>query len=200
MIINNIIRILLTYLFIVNVAEGLFTPFLAVFVTQSIIGATLATMGFATGIYALVKSIVQLPLARYIDKKPGEKNDYYTMLLGALISIVYAFGLTMVRNQWQLYLLFAAGGFGTACLMAAYYGIFSRHIDKNSQAFEWSLLSVGGLTAATAVGGIAGGIFIEAFGFNATFITAGVLNCIAAILLVFLYPRLKKFDFSHVHE
>ena len=191
--VNRAIQILLIFLFIVNVGEGLFFPILAVFITGSIAGATLKTIGFAVAFYAIAKSILQVPLAKRIDKQVGEKDDFYVMMAGSIIGIIYAFGFIFINLQWHLYLLSVIGGIGAACLMAAYYGIFARHVDKGSEGFEWSLFSVGGLTISAAIGGAIGGVFADAFGFKALFATAGILNIIGAVLLLFLYPYLDGF-------
>ena len=203
--VNKVIRFLLIFLFVVNMSEGLFGPLLAVFITENIVGASLTTVGFAIAIYSIVKSIIQLPLAKRIDSKIGEKDDFHIMLIGAIIGIIYTFGYLFIKTPLHFYILAAFGGVGGACLMAAYYGIFSHHIDKKNQGFEWSLFSVGGLTISMAVGGALGGIFADAYGFHALFKTAGALNIVAAILLLFLYPYLngvrekrKRKHFRHI--
>ena len=188
--VNKVIRFLLIFLFVVNMSEGLFGPLLAVFITENIVGASLTTVGFAIAIYSIVKSIIQLPLAKRIDSKIGEKDDFHIMLIGAIIGIIYTFGYLFIKTPLHFYILAAFGGVGGACLMAAYYGIFSHHVDKKSQGFEWSLFSVGGLTISTALGAAIGGVYTDMFGFNTTFITAGILNVIATIILLSLYPYL----------
>lgn len=62
--IGRAVKILLFFLFTINVAEGLFAPVLAVFITKNILGATLATVGFSVAIYSVAKSIAQLYLAK----------------------------------------------------------------------------------------------------------------------------------------
>lgn len=196
LVINRSIQILLLFLFVENVSEGLFSPLLAVFVTKYISGASLRTVGFAVAFYAVTKSIIQLPLARRLDKQTGEKDDFYVMLAGAIISTVYAFGFLFIKAPLHLYFLSIIGGIGAACLMAAYYGIFARHVDKGSEGFEWSLYSVWGLALSIAIGGAIGGVFTDTFGFRATFLTAGILSILATIFILFLYPYLDKFKKS----
>ena len=190
--VNRAVRVLLLFLFTVNVSEGLFSPLLAVFVTDFIAGATLKTVGFAIAVYAVTKSIIQVPLARRLDKQMGEKDDFYVMLTGAVVCAVYTLGFLFIKSSLHFYLLSIVGGIGAACLLAAYYGIFARHVDKGSEGFEWSLFSVGGLTLSIAIGGAIGGVFADAFGFRALFMTAGSLGILAATLLLFLYPLLKN--------
>lgn len=188
--VNFAIKILLAYLFIVNASEGLFLPIIAIFITNSVAGATLATVGFSIVFYAVAKAVVQVPLARFIDKRKGERDDFIVMFGGAAIGVLYAFGFLLVREPWHLYLLEAWGGIGAACLMAAYYGIFARHVDKGNEGFEWSLFSVGALTVSAAIGGALGGMYADAYGFRALFITAGIANTGATALLLLLYPYL----------
>ena len=186
--INKAVQILLLYIFVVVAGASLFGPILAVFITKSVAGATLKTVGFAIAIYAITKSVIQIPLARKIDKYNGEKDDFFVMLAGALIGIIFPFSMLAVSAPWHLYGLEFLAGAGDASLMAAYYGIFARHVDRGSEGFEWSLFSAFGLTVSTALGGALGGILADAYGFKFLFFTAGVLNVFAAGLLFILYP------------
>jgi len=111
---NKTIQILLLFLFVINVSQGLFSPILAVFVTNFVLGATLKTIGFAVAFYSITKSIIQVPLARRLDKKIGEKDDFYTMLLGATISIIYSFGFLFIKSPLHFYILSIIGGTGAA--------------------------------------------------------------------------------------
>jgi MFS family permease len=188
--VNRVIELLLLLLFILNMAGGLFGPLYAVFVTGFIVGAKLKTVGFAAATYAIVKSLLQIPIARRIDKKRGEKDDFYVMLAGSIVSIVYPLSLMVIKHPWQLYAVEAVNGAGGACLMAAYYGIFSRHIDKGSEGFEWSLFSVWGLTISVALGSVFGGIIADSFGLKTTFAIASAFNFAATLILVILYPSL----------
>jgi len=166
-------------------------PLMAVFITQHIIGASLATVGVAVAVYSIIKSFIQVPLAKRLDSQAGEKDDFFVILTGGVIGIVYSFGFLLIHYVGQLYVLEIVSGIGDACTMAAYYAIFSHHIDKNSEGFEWSLLSVGGLTVSTALGGVVGGFASQRFGFPVVFISAGFLNILGVFILVILYPYIK---------
>ena len=188
--VNRAIQILLVYLFFVVTAESLFAPLLAVFITERIAGATLRTVGFALALYAIAKSAVQVPLARALDNKKGERDDYYTLLAGAGLSVLYPLFLIFISKPWHLYVLEIMSGISAAALMAAYYALFARHIDKGSEGFEWSLFSVGGLTISSAIGAAIGGVMADIFGFTTLFITSGVINIIVFFILFSLYPLL----------
>ena len=188
--VNRAVQILLLYLFFAVAAESLFAPLLAVFVTGFIEGATLRTVGFALAIYAIAKSIVQVPLARFLDTHKGEKDDFYALVAGGFISAIYPFFYLIVSAPKHLYALEALAGVGAALLMAAYYSLFARHVDKGAEGFEWSLFSVGGLTVSSAIGGAVGGVLADIFGFNLLFILSGTINFIVLFVLFGLYPYL----------
>ncbi len=189
--INRIILILLWFLFIANVSESLFAPVLAIYITGTILGATIATVGFSVAIYSVVKSVAQLVFAKRLDRQSGERDDFRLLVAGSFIGIIYPFALVYITTVSQLYFLAALSGIGGAALMAAYYSIFAHHIDRDKQGFEWSLYSVWGLTVSAAIGAAVGGLAVEKFGFVTTFFIAGSLQILAATLILFLYPRLR---------
>ncbi|HEU5114230.1 MAG TPA: MFS transporter [Candidatus Paceibacterota bacterium] len=189
--VNKAIRILLLFLFVVNTASALWGPLFAVFVTGHIAGATLATVGIMAAIYSVTKSVIQLSVARRLDKRPGESDDFAAILLGSLLSTFASFTILGVNKIWQIVFLQILWGIADAFTMAAFYAIFSHHIDRESEGFEWSLFSVGGITVAAALGGLVGGLMAQVYGFPAIFITSGILNAIGFILLLSLYPHIK---------
>jgi len=188
--VNRAIQILLAYLFFIVAAESLFTPIAAVFVTGFIEGATLKTVGFALALYAIAKSIVQVPLARYLDRHNGELDDYYALMAGAVTGVIYPLLLLAISKPWHLYSIEIFAGIGGAFLMAAYYSLFARHVDKGAEGFEWSLFSVGGLTISSAIGAAFGGVLADAFGFRPIFLIIATINTMVFFLLLRLYPYL----------
>ena len=198
--INKTIQGLLLFLFTMNVGAGLYMPFLAIFVTKNIAGATLATVGLLLALAAITKSIIQLPLAKWLDSRAGEKDDYYVILFGTSLVTIYLFGFLFVHSVGGLALLQIIVGVGDAMIFSAYYAVFSHHIDKDSEGFEWSMLSVGGLTISVAIGTFLGGVVAGKFGFETLFISAGLINTTAIIFLLLLYPHMNIMRKSHHYK
>lgn len=190
--INTAIKLLLFFLLVINLSDALFTPLFAVFATGSIPGVRLTHIGMMIAIYSLAKAVVQMPVAAILDKKRGERDEYQAILLGALIGVIYPFGLMLSSSIIHLYVLAAINGVGGASLMAAYYALFAHHTDKKIEGFEWSLLSVFGLTLSTALGSLLGGIISDSFGFQTTLMAVGILNSCAILILVFFSPYIQK--------
>ncbi len=189
--INKSIKILLFFLFVINTAAALWTPIFSVYIIGHIVGATLATVGLMGLFYSVVRSVLQIPIAKHLDAQVGEKDDFKVIFTGIFIAMICSFALLYVVQIWQLGLVQLLWGFADACTMAAYYSIFSHHIDKKSAAFEWSLYSVGGITVSMSIGGLIGGFVAQYYGFPIIFIAAGCMNIFALILLGILYPQMK---------
>lgn len=188
--VNAVIKILLLFLFSFNVTEALVTPIFAVFVTDFITGATLRTIGFTFALYSAAKALSQIPIARWLDAKKGERDDFWAMVFGGAFSVLFPFALLFVSKPWHLYVLHVLLGVGIAFLMAAYYAIYSRHVDKGLEGVEWSFFSVGALTLPSAIGSAVGGVVADMLGFRALFIASGIINAGALLLLFALYPHL----------
>ena len=103
--VNRAIQILLLFLFVINFSFGLYVPLMAVFITNFISGATLTTIGLAMAFYAIAKSVVQIPMSRKLDKHPGEKDDFFALITGGTIAVIYPFILFFISASWHLYLL-----------------------------------------------------------------------------------------------
>lgn len=188
-----VIRLLIYGNFLMITGWGFINPVFAIFIISEVIGGSIKLVGFYTAIYWIVKSLIQLPIARYIDKNNGERDDYWALVLGSSISVIMPFFLIFTHQVWQIFLISIFLGLGDALSVPAFYGIFTRHVDKFRESFEWSVNSVSvGIGAAVAAA--LTGIIVDGFGFRPIFILAGILNFLGLISLVLLYKNLLVSD------
>ena len=167
---------------------GLVGPIFAVFIIDSIAGATLVTVGIGASIYWITRSLIQMPIAYYLDKFKGEKDDFYVLIGGFLIVSLAAFSFMFIREVWQFYLIQFLHALGFGMYVPSWTGIFSRHVERDHSAFIWSLdNTVIGLAAG--VTGVLGGVLAQEFGFSVVFFFAGLFTLFAA-LIVFAVPDL----------
>jgi len=171
---------------------GFLAPILPVFVIRNVEGATLITVGIAAAIYLTVKSVLQLPIANYIDRNQGYNDDFFILALGLLLASFSAFSYVLVKTVWQLYLVEMLHGIAFSLYTPSWSGIFSRHLDKDRISFDWSLDSTTvGLSAG--ITGLLGGIIAENFGFYPVFIIASVFSMAAVLVLIIspdiVFPR-----------
>ncbi len=193
--VNFVIKLFVAVDFLYNFAFGSFGPILAIFVTQQITGGSAKVAGFATAAYWVVKSSLQLPIARFLDKTDGERDDFWAMFLGYFLSSFTPFLYLLATTPTGLYLAQAYLGFMMAWAVPAWYGVFTRHLDRHDVSFEWSLESVFSLGLATAASAALGGFLVDRYGFHVVFIGAGILSMMASLCLIplrrHLIPRIR---------
>ncbi len=184
--INKIIKILMLSDFIIISGFGFIAPIFALFLTDKIQGGTIETVGFTSAIYWLAAVLTRLPIARYIDKTKTEKDDFYFMIFGSILISVVPFLYIISAKIWHIYAIQIIYGLGYSLRLPGWYGMFTRHIDKNHEGYEWSFDSLvsgigSGITAALS------GIMATKLGFNALFILIGAISIVGTAVLIFLY-------------
>ena len=172
--------------FLLISATGFISPISAVYITTQIAGATIATVGFVTTLFWVVKSAVQIPVAAYADATSGERDDYLLMVIGsvimAIVPLLYYF---FIREVWQVFAVEALNGIGYAMSVPTWLAIFTRHIDKHRESSEWTLHSnaVGLGFAATAA---IGGVLADRFGFKVLFLLLSAFTFLGIIALLYI--------------
>jgi len=189
--INRVIRTLVTSDFLLISGFAVFGPIFAVFVTQRIEGGTLEIIGFTAAIFQISKSSLQIPIANYLDKNHGEKDDFYSLIFGSFLIALVPFLYLFASKPIHLYIINMVYGMGAAFAIPPWNAIFTRHIDKMHESTDWAVESVSiGIGAASAAA--LGGIIAQKFGFHAVFLVAGIVALIGATVLIKIYSDLRK--------
>jgi MFS family permease len=162
---------------------GLIDPIFSVFVIEHIVGATLITVGIAAAVYWILRSALEIPIANYLDRTPGEKDDFMALVGGLFLAGLSAFAFSVIDKVWELYLVQILHAIGFALYLPSWSSIFSRHLDHDRVSFDWSLDSTAAGLAA-GVSGLFAGIVAAEWGFAAVFIVGGVLSLVAAFVLM----------------
>ena len=188
--INRVIRTLVTSDFLLISGFAVFGPVFAVFITKEIQGGSLAIIGFTAAIFQITKSSLQIPIANYLDKNHGEKDDFYSLIIGSFLIALVPFLYLFASRPIHLYLVNVVYGMGAAFAIPPWNAIFTRHIDKMHESTDWAVESVSiGIGAASAAA--LGGILAEKFGFQVVFTVAGFVAIAGAITLIKIYADLR---------
>lgn len=189
--VNNLIKILTYSDVLILSGWGLVTPIFAIFITQQIQGGNLELVGLGQAIFLILKSTLQIPIARFIDRIKGEMDDLVIMAAGTIIISLVPFLYTGASKAVHVLLIQALHGFGSALVTPGWLAIFTRHIDHNLEAEEWSIYnSMIGLGAALA--GALGGFLAEKFGFQSLFLVVGTICLAGTSFLYFVYLDLRR--------
>ncbi len=180
--------------FLLISATGFISPISAVYITTQIAGATVATVGFVTTLFWVVKSAVQIPVSAYADANPGERDDYALLVGGSLImAIVPLLYYFFAREVWHVFALETLNGIGYAMSVPTWLAIFTRHIDKHRESSEWTLHSnaVGLGFAATAA---IGGVLADRFGFKILFLLLSAFTFLGIAALLYIKKEMLEKD------
>jgi MFS family permease len=162
---------------------GFIEPVLSVFIVERVVGATLVTVGIATALYWILKSILQIPISNHLDRAKSEKAAFTALVGGLLLAGFSALAFSVVNQIWELYAVQAAHAVAFALYIPSWSGIFSHHLDHDRVSFDWSLDStVAGI--ASGVSGLIAGAMAAAWGFVAVFIAGGIFSLVAAFVLI----------------
>ena len=131
-----------------------------------------------------MKSLIQLPIARFLDRSKGEENDFWAMFFGYFLSGLVPFAYLFITTPGELYVTQAFLGVCMAFAVPAWYGIFTRHVDKWRISFEWSWQSVFSVGTATAFAAALGGYLADHYGFRIIFLFAGLISILISLLFL----------------
>ncbi|PIR72317.1 MAG: hypothetical protein COU42_01765 [Candidatus Nealsonbacteria bacterium CG10_big_fil_rev_8_21_14_0_10_36_24] len=195
--INKVIKILVVSDFFLNSAWGLLAPIFALFIVQNITFGNTAqaakVAGFSTLCYWTVKSFLQIPIAKYLDKNHGEKDDFLFIVLGTFLTGLVPIGYFFSSLSWHIYIFQVLHAVGMAMMVPSWYAIFTRHIDKGKEAFEWGLDSTF-LGFGVGITGAIGGIMAAVFGFKLIFILVAAMNIISVFCLLVIRKQISPKD------
>jgi len=186
--VNNVVKYFVLSDLALMSGWGFISPLFSVFIIEKIAGATIATVGVATALYWVVRSVVQLPIADYLDKTEGERDDFYALIFALILAGISAFSYTLVKSVSGLYFVQFVQALAFGIYVPAWSGIFSRHLDEKRKSFDFSLDSTA-IGVASGISGLIGGLLVNYFGFNVVFVLGGILSFTAA-LLINLVPKI----------
>jgi len=179
--INKVIKILTFSDVLLLAGFGFISPIFAIFIANQIQGGNAQVVGFAAAIYWIVKSILQIPFGRYLDKVKGEKDDLWFVVIGNILAAIAVFGFVFSSLPWHIYFLQSIYSLGMAMNIPGWSAIFTRHIDKGKEAFEWSTRSTF-IGIGAGISGALGGVIATQFGFNILFVGVGIFALASAFL------------------
>jgi hypothetical protein len=186
-IINKIVKVLIVSDFFLNLGWGFLSPVFAIFILQNIVSGNALkaaeVAGFSALFYWISKSFLEIPIGHFLDKRHGEKDDFWFMVVGTFITAIVPIGFLFSFMPWHIYFFQIIHAVGMAMVLPSWLAIFTRHIDKGREAFEWSMETTSIGMGAGIAGGL-GGILASYFGFNILFILVSVLSIIATVLLL----------------
>jgi len=192
--INKFIKILISTDFILSSSWGLISPIFAIFLIEGIIDNPIEAAkvaGFSSLIYWVLKSILQIPISNYLDKNHGEVDDFYFLMTGVCLTSFVPFGFAFSSLVWHIYTLEALHAIGMAMVIPSRSAMFTRHIDKGQEAYEWAINSTC-LGIGAGITGAVGGVIASVYSFRIVFILTGIFSFLSAFAVFLIKNEVKS--------
>jgi MFS family permease len=189
--INSVIRLLIASDVVLTGAAGLLAPVFALFIEDFIKGGNAAVAGVAAAIYLFTKSALQIPIATFIDKIRGERDDFNLLFWGSIAMSLIPLLYLVVSLPWHLYVVQFILGIFTAFTFPSYMSIFTHHIDSHKEGTEWGVYFTLTDIASAALAAV-GGYIAVTVGFPFLIASMVVLSLIGTILIWPIRPYLRK--------
>ena len=196
---NKIIKLLMISDIFVITGFGLMEPILAIFIKENLIGGTIFAAGLASTLFLITKCSVQLPFSKYIDT---HSRKVRWLILGTFLVSIVPFIYIFSKQIMYIYFAQVLYGLGAGLAYPTWLGLWSTHLDRKHESFEWSLYST--LTGLGVAGtAVVGATIAEFFGFEYTFTLTGVMSLIGCIILFKLERKNHHYDLinmAHFHK
>ncbi|MBS3135234.1 MFS transporter [Candidatus Woesearchaeota archaeon] len=196
---NRTIKLLIISDIFVITGFGLIGPILAIFIKENMIGGTIFAAGLASTLFLITKSIVQLPFSKYVD---SHDDKVKWLMIGTFLIGMVPFIYIFARSISFIYVAQVIYGIGSGLAFPTWLGLWTSHLDKKHESFEWSLYST--LTGlGTAVTASIGAVIAQYIGFIYTFALVGIMSLIGCFILFGLEKKKDKLDrinISHYHK
>ena len=185
---NKVIWLLIISDILILSAFGLITPIFAIFLNEGISGGSIVAVGIASAIFFIIKSVAQLPLSIYLDKK-REKLGF--LLAGTFIIVLIPLFYAFSQNIKLIFIAQAAYALGAAMAYPSWISLFIMHLDRKHRGFEWSLWSTG-VGIGTAITAYIGAIVAQNIGFRNLFFIVSAISFLGLLVLFFISKKYLK--------
>lgn len=164
-------------------------PIFSIFAATQIPGGNTAIAASVFSVHLIIRIIFELISGRYL-LTAAEAKKFLLTLVGILLLSAAYFGFSQTHNIFPLYLFASLAGAGFGVASPAKNSLFSTHLDKHKEAFEWGIYDAAAFIGM-AFSATLGGLIAQRFGFQVLFALAAVGN-LASIIPYLLYLQKRN--------
>ncbi|MFC4713235.1 MFS transporter [Planococcus dechangensis] len=166
-------------------------PLLPVFVTDFDVSVATSSLSMSLTIIGVIAGLIMLG---FLSDRNGRHSYIIWSLLGSAIPF---FILPFVESFTLFLILRFIQGFALAGVPAAALAYISEEIDRKNIAYATALY-----ISSNALGGMLGRVFAgfltDAFSWQFTFLAFGITGIALFVAVLFLLPRSRHFEASHL--
>jgi DHA1 family quinolone resistance protein-like MFS transporter len=189
---NKVIKLLIISDIFLLTGFGLIDPILSIFINDSIIGGSLVAVGLASTLFLLVRSVLQVPFAKYADER---EQRLFLLKIGSFFLFLAPLCYAFASNIYHIYFAQIIHGIGAALAYPTWMALFSSNLDKKKESFEWALYETG-VGVGTAFAAYFGAEMASRIGFRNLFFIVALFSLVGLIVLFWL-DKVKKSDLNY---
>ncbi len=179
---NKSLRILVTINTLMVFVVGIFAPFYAVYVQK--IGGSIAFVGLSWAILQLVSGVLTLLFSKWSLRVHEQE---LLLALGYVIRGVVFLSYAFMAGLGQLLVTQVLWGIAAAIGVPAFDAVYAAHTNHEESIAQWGGWE-GVASIATGLAALAGGFFINTFGFTPIFFVMAFV-CFALGFYIWRLPR-----------
>jgi|GEM_PF-526666 len=171
-------------------SHNMLAPIFGLFVANQVPGGSLETAAFAYSIYLVVRVVVELLVGR-IYSQSNDMRKLTGTIIGLFIASFSYLCFALSGSVEAIYLSYVVAGIGLGTASPPKNALFSIHLDKNKEAYEWSIHDMMvflGMAAASSIGGI----IATHYGFGTVFLIATFLTWVSIFPYIYYAKHFAK--------
>lgn len=175
-------------------AWNFITPIFAIFAASNIKGGNVEVAASGYSVFLILRILGELTSGKFFaNAKILQK--YLVTITGILLVCVSYLGFAFSKSIVEIFIFYAIAGVGFGISGPPKLSLFSTHLDKNKEAYEWGVADSTvfiGMALASALGGF----IAHHYGFAFLFIVATIVNLLS-IVPYLLYIHQNRNGFFH---
>jgi len=187
---SDVVKALTLNDFSMNASSAISTVIFTLFVIKQINGGTIAEVGISQLIFLGVSALLNMPLAKLLDKTKGYIDEGTVLALSSVLRGISLMILAFSHSIWELYLYQALLGVARSMDLTAWRVLFSKFLDMKKPAVQWAtydaVIAIG-IGIATVIAGYLG----DTVPFSYVIFLAGVVSLLGALFPLFVFKELR---------
>lgn len=154
-------------------------PIFSIFVVKEIPGATVSQAAYAFTLYLVCRMLMELVVSHRAGRLSNPQRAVIDVVGMTVVSIAYI-AIALKPTLLAVFVFYGIAGVGFGISSPVKYSLFSRSLEKETEAAVWGVYDVVtlmGMAVATSLGGL----IADMFGFRLLFLLASAVNILGAL-------------------
>ena len=183
---NKTVKLLMLSDVFIYSGLGLISPIMAIFIS-GIKGGSISSVGIASAIYLITRSIFQIFLSRVFNPK----DRLWMLKLGTLLTILVPIGYILSTNVIHIYLTQLLYGVAAGFAFPSWYSLFVCNLEKGKQGSQLSVYSAS-VSICMAIAAYLGALLVQSYNFKLVFVLTGLIALFGFLILFGLEKKVLK--------